>query len=410
MNFRYALVLVSICWATSAAAEIQEGMWRAWLQSPGGEIPFGLEIQKSADGWGGAILNGDERIEIPSLRLEDGAWLIDFPHYDSKIRASLGENGQSLSGEWHMVRRDHDTRMPFEARFGDQERFDAPEQFERADWSAAGRWLVNFESDDQDSVGMFEQGEGSALSGTFLNVTGDYRYLAGRQDGKQLSLSCFDGAHAFLFHATQQSADSLSGEFWSRDTWHETWTATRDPQAVLPDAFGVTSLDESIELGSLSFPDLTGQMRALDDDAFAGSCRILYVFGSWCPNCADATEYLVELQERYGRRGLSVLGLAFEHSGDFERDSRQVRRYMKRHGVDYPVLVAGLSDKAEASKALPLLDRVRSYPTTIFLDADSRVRAIHTGFTGPATGAAHIRLKARFQAIIEELLGEAAGR
>ena len=36
------------------------------------------------------------------------------------------------------------------------------------------------------------------------------------------------------------------------------------------------------------------------------------MFGSWCPNCHDAAEYLVELDRRYRSRGLSILGLAFE--------------------------------------------------------------------------------------------------
>ena len=87
--------------------------------------------------------------------------------------------------------------------------------------------------------------------------------------------------------------------------------------------------------------------------------------------------------------------LAFEVTGDFERDARQVRIYAERHGVEYPLLVAGLSDKDEASRAFPVLDRVRSYPTTIFTDRDGGVRAIHTGFSGPATGAAQRHVHTR---------------
>ncbi len=55
---------------------------------------------------------------------------------------------------------------------------------------------------------------------------------------------------------------------------------------------------------------------------------------------------------------------------------------------------------------MPLIDRVRSFPTVIFLDAEDRVRAIHQGYSGPATGAAHERLRLRFTELIEELLAE----
>ena len=132
------------------------------------------------------------------------------------------------------------------------------------------------------------------------------------------------------------------------------------------------------------------------------------MFGSWCPNCHDEAPYLAELHRRYKDRGLSILALAFELTGDLERDTRQVEIYKRRYGIEFPVLVAGLADKKEASKAFPLLDRVRSYPTTVFMDADGRVRAVHTGFAGPATGKEHAKLRAEFERLIEELLGDGA--
>ncbi len=54
----------------------------------------------------------------------------------------------------------------------------------------------------------------------------------------------------------------------------------------------------------------------------------------------------------------------------------------------------------------PLIDQVRSYPTAIFLHSDGRVRAVHQGFTGPATGAAYTELREHYVAIVEELLAE----
>ncbi len=144
----------------------------------------------------------------------------------------------------------------------------------------------------------------------------------------------------------------------------------------------------------------------MNDPAFAGRARILEVFGTWCPNCYDATTYLVDLHERYGERGLSIVGLAFEMTGDFERDAEQVRVYSEHHGIRYPILIAGTSDKAEASKAFPLIERVKSYPTTIFMDGDGNVHTVYSGFSGPATGEAYARLQTLFESTIEELLGD----
>ena len=154
------------------------------------------------------------------------------------------------------------------------------------------------------------------------------------------------------------------------------------------------------------YPDLDGRPRSLADPEFAGRARIVEIFGSWCPNCSDATAYLVELDREYRERGLSIVGLAFEMTGDFERDAAQVRVYAEHHRIDFPLLVAGVSDKGKASESFPLLDRIRSYPTTIFMHADGRVRAVHQGYTGPATGEAYAELRERFRELVEELLRE----
>jgi hypothetical protein len=82
-----------------------------------------------------------------------------------------------------------------------------------------------------------------------------------------------------------------------------------------------------------------------------------------------------------------------------------VERYREHHRVNFPILIAGTSDKAAASKAFPALDRVRAYPTTLFLNARGNVVSVYTGFSGPATGRDNERLREHFENTIEELLG-----
>ncbi len=132
------------------------------------------------------------------------------------------------------------------------------------------------------------------------------------------------------------------------------------------------------------------------------------VFGSWCPNCNDEAPLLAEWYRRYRDRGLEIVGLAYEFTGDPERDRRLVRRFAKRYGIDYPLLLAGVSDKAAAAETLPDLTAVLSYPTTIFIGRDGKVRKIHSGFAGPGTGRHHEELVAKLEAAIEELLAEPA--
>ena len=236
------------------------------------------------------------------------------------------------------------------------------------------------------------------------DIRGDAE-IALKHLGSRLHLSCFDGAHAFLFSAALEG-ETLRGDFWSRDSYHTTWTAAKDAGAALPDDFALTRwTGDEIALASLSFPDVDGTPRRLDDPAFTGDARLLVVFGSWCPNCNDLSEYLVELDARY--EGLSILGLAFEYGDDLEAQRAAVRDYLAHHGASYPALVCGTVNKEKASAALPILDRVRAYPTTVFMDGQGRVSAVHTGFSGPATGERHQRLRERFESEIESLLGRA---
>jgi hypothetical protein len=55
---------------------------------------------------------------------------------------------------------------------------------------------------------------------------------------------------------------------------------------------------------------------------------------------------------------------------------------------------------------LPQLNGVYAYPTTIFIDRKGKVRHIHTGFSGPATGTHYTELTQDFDARIRALLAE----
>lgn len=402
------LVLTLAC-AGEPRGSLQEGRWHAWLDSPGGPLPFELEITGEDGELGVRIINGDERIRVPRVEAIEDRLVLGMDHYDSRIEASVQDQGRALDGLWSKTGSGGQrVEMPFHATAGSSPRFETtgPAAEEASGGPIDGRWSVRFASDEEPAVGLFESAPDGTARGTFLTTTGDYRYLAGNYSDGLLRLSTFDGAHAFLFHARLEQDGALRGDFWSRDSWHDTWTATLAPEAELPDAFALTNPIEGVDLAQLVFPDLEGRPRSLSDANLAGRARIVELFGTWCPNCNDATRYLVELHRRYGDRGLVVVGLAFELTGDLERDTAQLRTYARHHEIEFPLLLAGRYGRDAESRSFPLIDRIRAYPTTLFLDAGGRVRAVYTGFAGPATGEAHQRLRQAFEARIEALLEE----
>ena len=403
-----ACALLCLCLSCTEADSSSAPLAPSWhfaLESPGGDLPFQLDFVQGGSELGAQILNGDERIIVGEVQRNGRDLVLRLEPYDSFLHLQLSSDGQSMSGRWEkFTGANKKSGLGVHAIAGALPRFDLTATDDAQRKRIDGRWAVQFESDESIAVGHFESFDDGRARGTFETTLGDYRFLAGSFDGERLLLSCFDGGHAFLFDARLSEAGELKGDFWSRDSWHETWSAKKDPKVELPDSFGLTQWTGAIGLEELAFPDLAGETMSLADAKFAGKGRIITLFGTWCPNCNDEAAFLAELHERYAPRGLSILGLAFELDDDFDRSRRQVKRFASRHGVDYPILIAGTADKKPASEAFPAIDRVRAYPTAIFLDQKGEVRAIHTGFSGPATGEAHERMKERYELLIEGLL------
>ena len=395
------LFLLSVTAGGLYAADIKPGRYDAQLQTPGGPLRFPLQLSSNNGKWSASISDPLERIEIPMVQVDGDNITLSFPHYDSTIKARL--DGDQLVGQY---RKRRGKERYGEMKFAAQPTSSVASQ-EAVFKPYVGKWSVKFSESEDPALGVFSiRKTDKAPWGTFLTTTGDYRFLTVQPPAKPdcVELSVFDGAHAFLFRMQRKQDGTLAGDFWSGNSWHETFAGKLDPKAELPDAFRLSTVLKDVNLNDIKYPDLDGKLTSLGDPKFAGKARLIQVFGSWCPNCHDAALYLSELQKKYGSRGLSIVGLAFEHTGEFDRDVEMVKRYIKRHNTQYPVLLAGLSDKSTATKQFPLIDKVRSYPTTIFVRADGTVRAVYTGFSGPATGEAYQKLRARYEELVEELL------
>lgn len=393
------------------------GTWRAVLSSPGGELPFSLVIRDGDKHLVASAVNGSEEAPFSSVDQQGDRVRLRIDWYDSEIDARLAADGRHLDGSWRKTVPGGLSELPFHALKGDDRRFLPPAgpgprpAVAGVPSTVAGTWSAVFtdEGGSQRAVGEFEQ-EGHHVTGTFLTPTGDYRYLEGDLHDGALRLSTFDGAHAFLFRAHLQPDGSLSGDFWSRDSYHATWNAHRiEPTELhteLPDPFGLVHLTNPEGRFHFDLQDLQGNRVASSDPRFRGKVVLVNLFGSWCPNCNDEAPLLARWYERWHDQGLEIVGLAFEATGDADRDRRFVAKYAAHHGLHYPLLLAGISDKEQAAAVLPDLDAVVAFPTTIFIGRSGRVRRIHSGFEGPGTGEHYQELVGELETLIERLLAE----
>lgn len=239
-----------------------------------------------------------------------------------------------------------------------------------------------------------------------MTPTGDHRFMDGQMHGDELQLSTFAGGLAYLYKLKVDDKGALHGDYWQGLASHEKVTAQRNEAATLNGAGKQTSLRDSSQRFAFTFRDVDGNPVSLSDERFRGKVVLVTLGGTWCPNCHDEAQFLVPFYRQHRERGLEIVALMFERHGDFAKAARAVRGYRTDLGIEFPTLIAGLSETEEASKALPMLSGIYGYPTSILVDRKGVVRDIHTGFAGPATGRHHEEYVKEFREEVERLLAE----
>ena len=404
-----ALTLLAACarppHPAVSTAPLVTGMYRAVLALPGGDLPFGLEVVETDGRKSVYIHNGAESIHATELEERAGRFVLRFPGYENRLEAARDADG--YRGVAVMIRRGgREVRLPFSATAGRDYRFTQEAAPNPPD--VAGRWAVTFTgADGTPAAAIAELAQhGSHVTGTVLDPTGDHRFLEGDVVGDELRLSRFDGGSAFLYRARVLADGSLSGDFWSGNWSHSGLRGRRDNGAALSDPAIAAAAEAQNVPFAFSFPDLDGHTVSFTDARFRNKVVVVSLGGSWCPNCHDEAAFLAPLYRTYHPRGLEIVYLQFEYFGDFPSAVAANRRFVGEFGIDWPVLIAGTSDRDEASRKLPRLGQVFAFPTTVVLDRKGALRNVHSGFSGPATGKHYDEYRQEFTGLIESLLAE----
>jgi len=399
------LLALGGCGRSAPAPQGWAGDYRVALQLPGGELPFGLELRDAQGRLRATLVNGEERIEISEATLTGDRLTLRLPGLQTELQAGRKPGGR-LEGAVTMIKQ-HAVRqvIPLVATRGSDYGFFADPPTPTT--QVTGRWAVTFTDDDGAEslgVGEFRQ-EGANVFGTFLTPTADHRYLSGQMRGDTLFLRSFNGGHAFLYHL-RVTGEAMSGDYWSGLASHERVAGHRDENASLGDAESAAHMKPGEERLSFRLPDLSGRPVSLDDERFRGKVVVVTLGGSWCPNCHDEAAFFTPWYRELAPQGLEIVGLMFEQSADRAEAVSAVERFRDRYAIEYPLLIAGENDREQAQRLLPQLSAVLAYPTTIFIDRAGKVRRVHTGFSGPATGVHYDELRRDFDRTVRELLAE----
>ena len=396
-----SLILLFSCQEKSSET-LNLGIWHGEIQvSERDTLEFNFEVTSAHSL---KLFNADEVIFWDDITYKNDSVLIKMPAFDKHyILAHITDS--ILDGVF--VKENEERTVPFRAQFGIKERFDI---IEKPKYDVSGKWETIFsqgiEDKEYEALGEFEQ-DGNRVTGTFLTPTGDYRFLEGVLNGDQLKLSAFDGSHVFYFTATVTDS-VMEGIRFNGNHFTEPFIAKRNDHFEMDDPETLTFLKEGYDKLEFSFPDTSGRMVSLSDPRFFNKVVVVQLMGSWCTNCLDETKYFSNYYREHKDRNIEFVALAFEYAKTEDGAFNSMKRLKDKIGIDYPMLLAqyGTVNKTEAQKKLPMLNSIVSYPTTIFIDKKGKVRKIHAGFNGPATGEKHTAFKEGFEKFIDELLAE----
>ena len=119
--------------------------------------------------------------------------------------------------------------------------------------------------------------------------------------------------------------------------------------------------------------DSQGARRSISE--WDGKLVVMNFWATWCPPCLHEIPMFIELQTRYGPRGVQFLGVAID-------DADKVRAFAEDVGLNYPTL-HGQMQAIEIMGAYG--NTTGGLPFTVFIDASGTIVARHPGVLDEAT-------------------------
>ena len=135
-------------------------------------------------------------------------------------------------------------------------------------------------------------------------------------------------------------------------------------------------------LPALKLQDFNGKPVASDN--FKGNIVVLDFWATWCVPCIGEIPTLNRLQQKYGEKGLKVVGVTLQ-SGE----AKEVKPFVGSKGMKYTILMGDDEQMYDLN--------LFAFPTTYLLNRDLKVVRIYLG-AGPKKAA-------EMEADIQTLLG-----
>jgi peroxiredoxin len=117
-----------------------------------------------------------------------------------------------------------------------------------------------------------------------------------------------------------------------------------------------------------AFKVITMSGQAVSLDNYRGYVLVLDVFATWCEPCRRSIPHLINMNRKFGKQGLQILGLSADEEGE-----RVIKKFVDERHINYPVALAGESAIADFG--------IRSVPVMFIIDKKGKVAEVYRGFS-----------------------------
>lgn len=117
-----------------------------------------------------------------------------------------------------------------------------------------------------------------------------------------------------------------------------------------------------------NFKAITTSGQPISLDNYRGYVLAIDFFTTWCPPCKASIPHLVEMNRKYGKQGLQILGQSMDEDGE-----RAVKAFIEEYHINYPVALAPQQIQVDYG--------IVSVPVMYVIDKKGKVAEVYRGFS-----------------------------
>jgi peroxiredoxin len=150
------------------------------------------------------------------------------------------------------------------------------------------------------------------------------------------------------------------------------WASASPEPSASPDAVATSGeiCDAKAKPANLNFTLKDATNTDLTLAAYKGKVIVLDFWATWCEPCKLEIPGFVDLQAKYGAKGLQMIGISVDDTLE------QLKPYVAEYKMNYPVL-QGLNHDEVQDAFGPIF----GIPTTVVIGRDGKVCRNHPGYT-----------------------------